>query len=253
MRALITNDDGIDSPGLVALARTARAAGYDVVVAAPPEEASGSSASINASESSAVTAAGGHGSIRVEPRELADLDAEAFTVFAAPALIALLAAHEAFGPPPDLVLSGINRGANIGRAILHSGTVGAALTGGVNGARGLAVSLAVADSREHPHWATAADAVRAALPRVANSAPGTVLNLNVPNAAPGRLESLEAVSATLAPFGIVHTTMTERQGDHVHLMIADPDDLPIAGSDAALLAAGRVTVTSITGITEAPV
>ena len=143
-RALITNDDGIASPGLCALARAAIDAGLDVVVAAPHEEASGSSAAITGSNTIAVTGRTEASSIRIEKRELVELPGvAAYSVRAAPGLIALLAAHGAFGAAPDLVLSGINRGANVGRVILHSGTVGAALTGGVNDARGLAVSLEI--------------------------------------------------------------------------------------------------------------
>lgn len=249
MYALITNDDGIDSPGLLALAVAAHASGLDVVVAAPAEEASGSSASITATEASAVTAAGGHGRIRVESRSLPGLDVPAFAVHAAPALIALLAAHAAFGERPDLVLSGINRGANVGRAILHSGTVGAALTGGVNGARGLAISLAVTTGAGPPHWSTASSMVSRVLPLLIESPPGTVLNLNVPDLATS--DGLEIVEARLAHFGIVHTTMTEHDEDHVHLIIADPVDEHEADSDAALLANGTATITSITSITEA--
>ncbi|HRQ00895.1 MAG TPA: 5'/3'-nucleotidase SurE, partial [Terrimesophilobacter sp.] len=90
MRALITNDDGIDSPGLLALAIAACDVGLDVIVAAPAEEASGSSASITATEAHAVTAAGGRGRIRVTPRTLAGIDVAAYAVHSAPALIALL-------------------------------------------------------------------------------------------------------------------------------------------------------------------
>ena len=94
----------------------------------------------------------------------------------------------------------------MGRAIFHSGTVGAALTAGVNGARGLAVSLdSPAGHRRSPRWADGTqswppDSSRSWLPAPAH----TVLNLNVPELArdvrpPHRM-------ATLAPFGIVQTT-----------------------------------------------
>jgi len=251
VHALITNDDGIDSAGLCALAVAARDAGYQVTVAAPAEEASGSSASITASEADAVTAAGGHGRIRVTSTRLADLDVAAFRVYAAPALIALIAAHGAFGPAPDLVLSGINRGANVGRAILHSGTVGAALTGGVNGARGLAVSLAVAHSRAHAHWTTAADVSARVFSMLEGLEPGTVLNLNVPNLPSS--DGIDLVEAPLAAFGIVQTTMTEAHDEHVTLSIADPPDRFEPGTDAALLAAGAATITSIRSVTQSDV
>lgn len=251
MHVLVTNDDGFDSPGLHALARAAVDAGHAVIVAAPDEEASGSSASITAHDAHAVTAAGGRGRIRMTAATIAGLEVPCFRVYAAPALIALLAAHRAFGPAPDLVLSGINRGANVGHAILHSGTVGAALTGGLNDGRGLAVSLAVENAESHAHWATAARVVSRVLPLVADRPIGTVLNLNVPNIDVERSASLELIEAPLARFGIVHTTMTEHDDEHVNLAIADPSARFDAGTDAALLARGAATLTSIRPVVEA--
>lgn len=247
MRALITNDDGIVSAGLVALARAACRKGLDVVIAAPVEEASGSSASIIATESASVTAAGGRGRIRVEERRIRSLDVPAFAVHAAPALIALVAAHGAFGDPPDLVLSGINRGENIGRAILHSGTVGAALTGGDSGARALAVSLATGLFPGPPLWSTAGAVVEEVLDHLIARAPGTILNLNVPN----RAETPEIVPARLAPFGIVQTTVGERVGEVIHLSIADPPHPGEEDTDRSLLSQGFATLTRVRSVGDA--
>src|SRR5690606_20188339 len=91
------------------------------------------------------------------------------------------AAHKAFGTVPDIVVSGVNRGAKMGRAILHSGTVGAALTAGVNGARGLAVSLDVGIDPEACHWNVASPFVLQLVPTLLDQPVGTVFNLNVPN------------------------------------------------------------------------
>jgi 5'-nucleotidase len=242
MRVLITNDDGIDSPGLHALAASAIAEGLDVVVAGPAHQSSGSSASILGAESD--------GRIHMEPREIEGLSVPCFAVRAAPALIALIAAHGAFGAPPDAVLSGVNRGANVGRAVLHSGTVGAALTAGANGARGLAVSL---DVGMHPltcHWDVAARLARSVLPALLASPQGTVLNLNVPND-PDAADR-PVLAATLATFGIVQTTATEHGEGEVRMTVADTDAEHAPGSDAALLERGHPTLTSITGIGEAP-
>jgi 5'-nucleotidase len=219
-----------------------------VVIAAPAIEASGSSASIMATGSAAAGAAGGQGRIQLEPRKLA-LDVPAFAVHAAPALIALLAAHGAFGAKPDLVLSGINRGANVGRAILHSGTVGAALTGGVNGARALAVSLAVGQVPGEAHWSTAAAVVARILPLLMESPPGSVFNLNVPNQPTA--EGIEIVEARLASFGIVHATMAQRDGEHINLVIAEPPQDEGGDTDASCLAGGAATLTSIRAVHEA--
>ncbi len=239
-RLLVTNDDGIDSPGLHALARSVADAGYDVTVAAPAIQSSGASASILGAEED--------GTIKFERRELEQLPGvTTFAVQAAPALIALVAAHGAFGEPPELVLSGINRGANVGRAILHSGTVGAALTAGVNGARGLAVSLDVGIDPLECFWGVALEHVAALIPKLVEQPPGTVFNLNVPNERAGGAELREG---PLASFGIVQTT-TLGTGDDTRLSVADTPADQAEGSDAALLDRGFATVTSIQPVSEA--
>lgn len=239
-RVLITNDDGIGSPGLHALAVAAARAGLSVVVAAPASEASGSSSSITAVEQD--------GRISIERRHLESLDGvEAYAVHGAPAFIAMIATHGAFGPPPDIVLSGVNRGANVGRAILHSGTVGAALTAGVNDGRGIAVSL---DTGLHPdglYWDNAARLAIGLLPFLIRLEAGSVLNLNVPNRAGQELPEYRA--ATLTRFGIVQTTLAERGQQHVRLAIGDTTEEPDPDSDAALLAAGFATVTALQPVT----
>jgi 5'-nucleotidase len=241
--ALITNDDGIESPGLHQLAKAALDEGFTVIIAAPQAQSSGSSASI--------VGAGTDGRIGFDRRELEGLEGvPAFAVDAAPALIALISAHGAFGPVPDLVLSGINRGANVGRAILHSGTVGAALTGGVNGARGLAVSLDVGMNPLQCYWSAPVPLVRELLPALLNQPRGTVFNLNVPNIDEGTLELREG---TLATFGIVQTTMAKSGEENVRLSVSDTPTDQDAASDAALLEAGFATVTNIVSIVEASV
>lgn len=250
--ALITNDDGIGSPGLCALANAAIAAGMDVVVAAPAEEASGSSAAITGTGTIAVTGHTDRSRIKVERRDLAKVPGRpAFAVRAAPGLIALLAVHKAFGAPPDVVLSGINRGANIGRVILHSGTVGAALTGGVNGVRSLAVSLDVGLHPDAHHWETAAKISKDVLGRLMEQPPGTVFNLNVPNVPEEELPELR--EATLAKFGIVQTTMTEPAEGEVRLTVRELEHDPGPGTDAALLAAGYATLTNVVAVREAAI
>ena len=146
LRVLVTNDDGISSEGIRHLALVAQAAGLDVVVAAPRDQASGSSASLTAVEA--------EGRSLVEDRHLDGLDGvPTYAVAATPGFITLIATRGAFGRAHDVVISGINKGANTGTAILHSGTVGAALTAGTNGCRALAVSLA---GESPTNWETAA-------------------------------------------------------------------------------------------------
>ncbi|MEV1120933.1 5'/3'-nucleotidase SurE [Actinosynnema sp. NPDC049800] len=242
MRVLITNDDGIDSPGLAALARGAVAHGWTTVVAAPARESSGTSAGLTAAEDDR--------HVQVERRELPGLpDVPGYAVAAHPAFIALVASQGAFGDPPDIVLSGVNRGANVGRAVLHSGTVGAALTAAINGARAMAVSLDVGLDPELPHhWETAVAVASTLFDRVAALPVGAVLNLNVPN----RPEVGEPERAALAEFGTVRTRIKDSDDGTIGLAAVLVEDGLEPGTDAALLAEGRPTVTPLRSVAEDP-
>lgn len=132
MRILVTNDDGIDSLGLHYLARAMTPLG-DVVVAAPDGDQSGAGAAISAI-------------YRNKPQvKKAHIDGvpESWAVAGPPGLCAFMGRLGAFGEPFDLVVSGINPGANVGRSVYHSGTIGACLTARNGGLSGVAVSQAV--------------------------------------------------------------------------------------------------------------
>lgn len=228
---LVTNDDGIDSEGLRQLALVARRISRQVVVAAPVEEASGSSAALTAVEE--------HGRIVVDPRRLPGLpDLIAQSVEALPGFIAMIGCRGAFGTPPDLVLSGINRGMNTGHAVIHSGTVGAAVTASADGRRAMAVSL---DVGEPLYWSSAARIAGLVLPLLQAAGPGTVFNLNVPNLPLGRIRGIRY--GELAPFGTVQTTINERGRGFVHLTVSETVVDPDLRTDAGLLAEGYASLT----------
>jgi 5'-nucleotidase len=242
MRALITNDDGIESPGLAVLARVALDAGYEVTVAAPWQEYSGASASLLGVEHG--------GRLVMGPRTAPGLPdgVRSLAVKASPALISFLAAHEGFGPRPDVVLSGVNRGPNTGHAVIHSGTVGATLSAMTHGIHGLAVSNASSDPQ---HWGTAGLVAAHGL-RWLTERPATegVLNMNVPDLPAEELRGVR--SAPLAAFGAVQAQVeeddeTDVEGDEVRYLVTyseiDPTQEP--ESDAGLLAAGWATMTLI--------
>lgn len=246
-RILITNDDGIDAPGLHRLALAAHEAGFDVVVAAPARDSSGASA--------AISAVAQDGRVIVEPRTLPGVDGvDAYAVTGTPALAALIATRGAFGDPPDVVLSGINRGANAGPAVLHSGTVGAALTGATYGCHGLAVSLDLADgdlTDEDRHWDTAAAYAVSLLPLLADLPRATVLNLNVPDLPPERVRGL--CQARFGRFGQVQMRIAERGTGFVRTALEDTGARLEPGTDMALLADGYATVTPLQPLGEADV
>lgn len=171
VKILVTNDDGVQAPGLLALVQAMRQIG-DVEVAAPAQNQS----------------AGGHKKtlfqdIPVAHVTLAD-GTPAFSVSGSPAdCIALCALGIAANWPPDIVVSGINRGSNMGQDITYSGTVTAALEAAINGAKAVAVSLDRRDADDLEDYAVAAQVAVAVVRRTLEKdlPPLTILNLNVPN------------------------------------------------------------------------
>jgi 5'-nucleotidase len=247
IRTLVTNDDGIDSEGIRVLAEVAHQHGLDVTVAAPLIEASGSAASMIATER--------QGRVVVEERNLRGLpDVRAYAVAASPGFIVTIAARGAFGKPPELVLSGINRGANTGRAVLHSGTVGAALTGSLNGCRAMAFSLDVGLDPAHCHWDTAGQMAGQLLPLVTTTEELTVISVNVPNLPVGRIGGMR--QASLTRYGSVQMTLAEVGEGFIRTTVGADESARLAersepGSDLALLAKGYVTVTALRPYCEA--
>jgi 5'-nucleotidase len=241
MRALITNDDGIASRGIHTLAQVAVQAGLDVMVAAPHHERSGSSAALSALESG--------GKLIVEQQALEGLaDVAALAVQATPAMIVFSAARGAFGPPPDVVLSGINHGPNTGQAILHSGTVGAALTATSHRLPALALSLA---SDRPTHWNTAAQVAERALAWFLEHVGAPyVLNVNVPDVAPDMLRGLRR--GGLASFGAVQANVGERGQGYVTITFEVIDEEPAPDTDVALLRQGFASATLLQAPCESP-
>ncbi|MDQ3943670.1 MAG: 5'/3'-nucleotidase SurE [Actinomycetota bacterium] len=248
MRCLVTNDDGIASPGIAALARVALEADLEVVVAAPLRDTSGASASITAVEED--------GHFVVQRCPLPGLEeCDTYGVGGLPAFIALTGCRGAFGAIPDVVLSGINHGPNTGYAVLHSGTVGAALTASTHGARAMAVSLhsgahiRVPHHAGTPHWDTAAEVARRVLPWLLEAPPRTVVNVNVPNVPFDQVRGLR--TARLATFGAVQFNVVEKGEGYAKIGLSEMDAELEPGTDAALVADGWATITALRAVCQA--
>jgi 5'-nucleotidase len=238
LKVVLVNDDGIDAPGIHALARSCAAAGREVIVVAPSEDMSGSASAI--------------GKVRADQRILTRRvklpgcpDVPAHAIDGPPGLAAMTACLGGFGDPPDAVLSGINAGPNTGHAILHSGTVGAALTAATFGVSALAVSVEVSDPM---CWETACRLVEPAVERLCEAPAGTVLNLNVPAVPPERMPELRW--AHLDRFGSVRVAIAGA-GDQWLQMEYRATGIELGPeSDTALLERGFATITAIEGIAE---
>jgi 5'-nucleotidase len=239
VRILVTNDDGVESPGVWTLAEGLADAGFEPVIAAPAEDMSGASASIWRMHPDA--------HVDAVPVECTlPVEVPAWSVEATPGLIVLSAASGAFGEVPALVAVGINAGLNLGESILHSGTIGAALTAQRLGLSALAVSL---EPGNPWRWPAAVELARRCIVTLAAEPRGTVLNLNVPDG-DDRAPSLRW--ARLHPHGTVRTALSDDAGGHVQLELRAAPHVAEAEFDTTLLAAGYATVTAIAGVHEAP-
>jgi 5'-nucleotidase len=224
------------APGIAALARAMVTTGHEVVVAAPHQDMTGFGAALGSFHID--------GSIDVAPVELDGLDGvPCFSVTGPPALAVMAARLGGFGEPPDLVVSGINPGANTGRATLHSGTVGAVLTGANFGVSGIAVSI---DMGDELHWDTAGSLAVHALEWLVEQPAKTVLNLNVPNVPLGELRGIRW--ARLAPFGTARAHLVESPSGALQMELRPHGEVLPADSDTALVREGFAAVTSIVGI-----
>jgi 5'-nucleotidase len=244
VRILVTNDDGVDAPGIKSLAAALVADGHDVVVVAPSYDRSGSGAAIGklfGTEPPPV--------LRHDWPELPSVPVHALD--APPATAVLAATLGAFGDPPDLVASGINPGANTGHLVIHSGTVGAALTAAGLDTPALAVSLPW-DTEHEYHWDTAARFAAAAVEWVVKPEGGTprVLNLNVPNLPMHEVKGV--AEAELAPHGEVWIASADASSGDLKLEFKGRADAA-PGTDVALIRDGYVAVTPLVSVVRAPI
>src|ERR1700733_1518090 len=160
---LITNDDGIHAPGLRSLAAALQEIGT-VTVVAPSQERSAAAQSLTLRQP-------------IYCNQIAERE---YSIEGTPADAMILAFHTLLKEKPDLVISGINRGGNVGENIYYSGTVGAAMEAAINGVPAVAVSVAYR-GREF-EFAPAAHFARSLAPLVLREGlpPGVMLNVNIP-------------------------------------------------------------------------
>ena len=237
MRVLITNDDGVDSAGIRALAAVAVEPGWTRPSPRPAGTAAVPPRRSRRSSGRAVPA---------RPRSFDDLaDVAVFAVEAAPAFIVRATVTAPSATKPDLVLSGINRGPNTGHAVLHSGTVGAALTAATFGLPAMAVSIDA--STDDVEWDTGASGrSTVALRWLLDADDRLVLNVNGPNVPRAETARLPAH----------RTRRLRRRADGRHeagegyvKLAYDGIDAELEpGTDAAALADGMASFTAVRAV-----
>ena len=236
-RFLLTNDDGIYAPGLVNMANALHAAGYKLTVVAPDRERSSV----------------GHALTLNRPIRLWDADrggyAEGINLVGCdgtPSNCVVLGI-EVLEPATDFVISGINRGPNLGDDLAYSGTVSAAMEALILGRGALAVSLNCKRTDPVHHYATASSVVLKLLGWLStNRLPKEVLlNVNVPNL---EFESVEGFQVTRKGLRTYEGKVTEFRSPHGILsywIAGKPEDEMAEGTDVWAVAHGLVSITPV--------
>jgi 5'-nucleotidase len=243
MRVLVTNDDGVDAPGIHVLAGALAAAGHEVLVVAPADDRSGSGAAIGKVYRDRPLPVVDH-----VWDDLPEIPVKA--IDAPPATAVLAAVLGAFGDPPDLVASGINPGANTGHLVIHSGTVGAALTAAGLDVPGIAVSTQWSTTGDY-HWEAAAAAAVAAVGWVTEpDVVPRVVNINAPNLP--FTDVLGVRETELAPHGEVWIASADASSGNLELDVKGRADAA-PGTDVAAVASGYVSVTPLRSVVRAEI
>jgi 5'-nucleotidase len=236
VRILLTNDDGIDAEGLQALERIAARLSDDVWICAPEGEQSGASRALTLST----------------PVRVRRLGPKKFAVSGTPTDCVMLALHDLIeGARPDLVLSGVNRGQNLGEDVSMSGTVAAAMMAMAMGIPGIALSQALEVFHDECHCAL--DVAEAFAPGIVAKLVETgwpkdvVININFPDRPVDEVAGVEVTRQGFREPGSIRTERrTDLRGrDYYWLGFAGRQPRLEKGVDLSAIAAGRISVTPL--------
>ncbi len=233
MRILITNDDGINAPGLKTLARIAAAISKDVWTVAPEVEQSGA----------------GHSLTLHDPLRVRKISPHRFAVKGTPTDCVMIALHSLVsGRRPDLILSGVNRGANLAEDVTYSGTVAAAMEGTLLGVPSVAMSQVFLSG--HPvKWKTAEEHAPPLLKKLLKAGwPENVLiNINFPNVS---AKAVTGAKACAQGFRTETDVVFDRRVDtrsnpYYWLGFRRESGNPMNGTDLAVVAKGGIAVSPL--------
>lgn len=249
MRILLTNDDGIEAEGLACLERIAQAlldasgssrSGHnspdEIWVVAPQEEQSGK----------------GRGITLTEPLRIKRFDDRRFAVTGTPTDCVVLAVNDLMAEHrPDLVLSGVNRGHNVGEDCSYSGTVAGALQGMAFGIRSIALSQSLERFHDEvtAHWETAEAYAPAIISRLLAQdwQPGVVMNLNFPARSVDQVAEIEVTRQGFRNQGEMHAVRrTDLRGrDYYWMSFRGTKQDHAPGTDLRAMDDGKISVTPL--------
>jgi len=237
MRILCTNDDGIHAPGLKIVEQIARALSDDVWVVAPELDQSGVSHSLSLND----------------PLRLREVGPRHFAVRGTPTDCVIMGARHILGDtPPDLVLSGVNKGRNVAEDVVYSGTIAGALEGTILGYPSFALSQEFSvETRHAPLWDTAAahgpdiihKVMKAGVPK------NTVINVNFPACGADEVKGVRVTRQGKRNQGFLRVDERHDGRGNPYFWIGFQRiavvDMPAEGTDLAALADRYVSVTPL--------
>ena len=237
MELLITNDDGVFAPGIIALASRLSSEGHRCAVVAPDRERSSV----------------GHAITLTRPLRLWNIPGGPYpgncsvaSCDGTPSDCVVLGIEEIMSHP-GLVVSGINRGPNLGDDLTYSGTVSAAMEGIILGRGALALSLGCSE-RDPEHYYETAAAVAASLVAFLEKSPlpsGVLLNVNVPNLPLSLLKGIRITRKGVRLYEGKVTRLKDPSGRAYFWISGRPEDQLVEGSDVWAVANGFVSVTPV--------
>lgn len=233
MRILLTNDDGIHAPGLAVLERIARTLTHDVGIVAPETDQSGLAHSLTLND----------------PLRLRKVSEQHFALRGTPTDCVIMGIQEVLKGKPDLVLSGVNSGANLADDVTYSGTVAGAMEGALQGVRSIALSQAhIFDGERRVPWEVAETHAPALLDKLmhVDLPANSFLNVNFPNCRPEEVKGIEVTDQGKLSFGLMAEQRRDGRGFPYYWLKFDgrKSDLK-PGTDVNALAEGRVSVTPL--------
>jgi 5'-nucleotidase len=233
MRVLVTNDDGIHGPGLVALEAIARSISDDIWVVAPDDERSGA----------------GHSLTLAHPLRYRKLGERRFEVSGTPTDCVVMAVRKIMPGMPDLILSGVNRGQNIADDVTYSGTIAAAMEGTSLGIKSIAMSqvTGIHDNGESFAVATAHGPGIVKKLLTINFGPGTLVNVNFPDCRPDEVAGIEITRQGKRDqnYLLVDERMDNRGNAYFWMGFARERGNAPTGTDIAAVFNKRISVTPL--------
>ncbi len=235
MRVLVTNDDGMDAPGLEVMEEIARSISDDVWMVAPLQEQSGQGRAITVSEA-----------VRVDQRA-----EKRFRIEGTPTDCVVLGIEHILGDKkPDLILSGVNAGQNVGEDTSQSGTVGACIQGMILGVPGIAFSQTKGFRKgKGLAWDTARHFGPKVLKRLLETGwpDDVVMNVNFPDCEIEDVQGVEITSQGMRDFPIINSEKRTdpRKRDYYWLSHGGPKSDPPAGTDLRCIYEDKISISPL--------